>query len=44
MADEETIRIMEEYELDKEEAERVQEIMEEYGLDEDEAVELMDDL
>ncbi len=44
MADEETLRIMEEYDLDKDDAERVQEIMEEYGLDEDEAVELMDDL
>ena len=44
MPDEETIRIMEEYDLDKDDAERVQEIAEECGIDEDEAVELIDDL
>jgi len=44
MADEETIRIMKEYDLDEDDAERVQEIAEEWGIDEDEAVELMDDL
>jgi len=44
MADEETIRIMVEHDLEKDDAEKVQEIMEEYDLDEDEAIELMDDL
>ena len=44
MADEETLRIMIEHDLDKDDAERAQEIMEEYDLDEDEAIELMDDL
>ncbi len=44
MVDEETLRIMEKYDLDKEEAEHVQEIMEEQGLDEEDAVELKDDL
>ena len=42
--DEEKQRIMEEYDLDEDDAERVQEIAEEWGIDEDEAVELMDDL
>ena len=44
MADEETIRIMKEYDLDKDDAERVQEIAEEWGINEDEAAELIDDL
>ena len=44
MPDEEIIRIMKEYDLDEDDAERVQEIAEEWGIDEDEAVELMDDL
>ena len=42
--DEDKQRIMEEYDLDEDDAERVQEIAEEWGIDEDEAVELMDDL
>jgi hypothetical protein len=42
--DEEKQRIMEEYDLDEDDAERVQEIAEEWGIDEDEAVELIDDL
>lgn len=42
MPDEETLRIMEENDLDLEEAEKVQEIMEDYGLDEDDAIELAD--
>ena len=41
---EEKRRIMEEYDLDEDDAERVQEIAEEWGIDEDEAVELIDDL
>lgn len=44
MPDEETIRIMEEYDLDEDDAEHVQEIAEEWGIDEDEAAELIDDL
>jgi division protein CdvB (Snf7/Vps24/ESCRT-III family) len=44
MADDETIRIMEEYDLDEDAAERVQKIAEEWGVDEDEAAELIDDL
>ena len=44
MPDEETKRIIEEYDLDKDDAEKVQEIAEELGIDEDEAVELLDDL
>ncbi len=44
MPDEEIKRLMEDYDLEEEEAEKVQEIMEEYGLDEDDAVELKDDL
>jgi hypothetical protein len=44
MPDEETKRIMEDYDLDKDDAEKVQIIMEEEGLDEDDAVELKDDL
>ena len=44
MPDEEIQRIMEEYDLEEEDAERVQEIMEEYGVDEDTAVELLNDL
>jgi len=42
--DEEKQRIMEEYDLDEDDAEKVQEIAEEWGIDEDEAVELIDDL
>lgn len=44
MSDEETIRIMEEYDLDKDDAEKLQRIVEEEGIDEDEAIELLDDL
>lgn len=44
MLDEETKRIMEDYGLDMEEAEKVQRIMEEEGLGEEDAVELKDDL
>ena len=44
MPDEETIRIMEEYDLDEDDAERAQEIADEWGIDEDEAIELIDDL
>ncbi len=44
MPDEETIRIMEEYDLEEEDAEKVQEITEEWGIDEDDAIELIDDL
>ncbi len=44
MPNEETIRIMEEYDLDTDDAERVQEIAEEWGIDEDETAELLDDL
>ncbi len=43
-ADEETTRLMEEHDLDQDDAEKVQEIAEEWGIDEDEAVELLDDL
>jgi len=42
--DEETKRIMEEYDLEEEEAEKVQEIADDWGIDEDEAAELLDDL
>jgi len=42
--DEATKRIMEEYDLDEDDAERLQEIVEELGIDEDEAAELLDDL
>ena len=44
MPDEEMKRIMEEYDLDKDDAEKVQEIVEEYGIDEEDAVELINDL
>lgn len=44
MPDEETKRIMEEYDLDKDDAEKVQEITDEWGIDEDEAIELLDEL
>jgi len=44
MPDEETKRITEDYDLDKDDAEKVQEIVEEWDIDEDEAVELLDDL
>lgn len=37
-----TGKVMEEHDLDKEDAEKVQEIMEEEGIDEDEAVELVE--
>ena len=42
--DEDKQRIMEEYDLDEDDAEKVQEIAEEWGIDEDEAAELIDDL
>jgi len=44
MPDEETIRIMEEHDLDEDDAERVQEIAEEWGIDEDEVAEIINDL
>ena len=44
MPDEETKRIMEEYDLDQEDAEKVQEIAEEWSIDEDDAIEFIDDL
>jgi len=44
MPDEETIRIMREYDLDEDDAEKLQEVVEEWGIDEDEAAELLDDL
>jgi len=44
MPDEETIRIMREYDLDEDDAEKLQEFVEEWGVDEDEAAELLDDL
>jgi len=44
MTDEETKRIMEDHDLDEDDAEKVQRIMEEEGLDEDDAVELKNDL
>ena len=42
--DEEKQRIMGEYDLDEDDAEKVQEIAEEWGIDEDKAAELIDDL
>ncbi len=42
--DEETKELMEDYDLDEDEAEKVKEIMEETGLDADDAVELKYDL
>ena len=44
MPDEEIARIMDELDLDEDDAERVQEAADEWGIDEDEAVELIDDL
>lgn len=44
MPDEETKRIMEEYDLEEDDAEKVQEIADEWGIDESDAVELIDDL
>jgi hypothetical protein len=44
MPDEEIAELMDEYDLDEDEAEHVQEIMDELDLDEDEAVELAEDL
>jgi len=44
MPDEETRRIMEDYDLDEDDAEKVQRIIEEEGVNEDEAVELLDNL
>jgi len=44
MPEEETKRMMEEYDLDEDDAERVQEIAEEWGIDEEEAAELINDL
>ena len=37
MPDEETKELMDDYDLEEDEAEQVKEIMDEYGLDEDEA-------
>lgn len=42
--DEETLELMENHDLDQEEAEHVRELMDEEGLDEDDAVELKDEL
>ncbi len=42
--DDETKELMEDYDLDEDEAEHVKEIMDETGLDADDAVELKDDL
>jgi len=44
VSDEEIKRIMEDYDLDEDDAEKLQEIVEEYGIDEDEAAELLNDL
>lgn len=44
MPDEEIKRIMEEYDLDQDNAEKLQEVVEEEGINEDEAAELLDDL
>ena len=44
MPGEEIKRIMEDYDLDEDNAEKLQEIVEEYGLDEEDAAELLDDL
>jgi len=41
--DEETRRLMEEHDIDEDQAEKVQELIDE-GLDEDDAVELADDV
>ena len=41
--DEETRRLMEEHDIDEDEAEKVQELIDE-GLDEDDAVELADEM
>jgi hypothetical protein len=41
--DEETSRLMEEHDIDEDQAEKVQELIDE-GLDEDDAVELADEL
>jgi len=43
MPDKELKELMDNYNLDEEEAERVRDIMDDYGLDEDEAVELKDE-
>ena len=43
VVDEETARIMEDYDIDQETAEKVQELIEE-GFDEDDAVEFADEL
>lgn len=42
--DEETLRLMKDYDIDQETAEKVQDLMDSEGLDEDEAVELADEL
>lgn len=44
MPDEETKRIMEEYSLDEDTAEKAQELIEDWGLDEDDAVEIAEEL
>lgn len=43
MPDKEIIRIMEEYDLDKDDAEKLQEISEDLGIDEDDAIELLEE-
>lgn len=42
--DEETKELMEDYDLEEDEAEHVKEIIDDIGLDADDAVELKDDL
>lgn len=44
MVEEETKRIMEEHDLDEEDAEKMQEIAEENGIDEDDALEILENL
>ncbi len=41
---EEVARLMEEYGIDKETAEKAQELIEDQGLDEDDAIELADEM
>lgn len=42
--DEETLRLMKDYDIDQETAEKVQDLMDSEGLDEDDAIELADEL
>lgn len=44
MPDEETIELMDNYDLDRDEAEHIRDIMDEYSINEDEAIELKDEL